>query len=163
MIHIHLITLDLYSSFRSWGVNWKKKQKPKAAQWKGSFIFPQFRLHKSLKKKFPHIHHNTSLANLSSSSLADQRLSMWFLPVVMQYFIGHEIVLTIKTKLNLRLLYAGFHCILKLSVWAKIIENDMIYLKPRDWLTSRKILRDLELFAKGSNKEIWKTFKPFDG
>ena len=73
---------------------------------------------------------------------------MRFLPVVMQYFIGHKIVLTIKTKLNLRLLYAGFHCILKLSVWAKIIENDMIYLKPRDWLTSRKILRDLELFAR---------------
>ena len=119
IIHMHLITLDLYSSFCSWDVNWKKKQKPKAAQWKGSFIFPQFRLHKSLKKKFPHIHHNTSFANLSPSSLADQRLSMWFLPVVMQYFIGHKIVLTIKTKLNLRLLYAGFHCILKLSwfIW----------------------------------------------
>ena len=29
----------------------------------------------------------------------------------------------------------------------------MIYLEPRDWLTSRKILRDLELFAKGSKKE----------
>ena len=69
-----------------------------------------------VKKKFLHIHHNTSFANLSSSSLADQRLSMWFLPVVMQYFIGHEIVLTIKTKLNSRLLYAGFLCILKLSV-----------------------------------------------
>ena len=92
-----------------------------------------------VKKKILHIHHNTSSANLSPSSLADQRLSMWFLPVVMQYFIGHEIVLTIKTKLNSRLLYAGFHCILKLSVWAKIIENDTIYLKPRDWLTSRKI------------------------
>lgn len=44
--------------------------------------------------------------------------------------------------------------VFKLSVWAKIIENEMIYLKPRDWLTSRKILRDLELFAKGSNQEI---------
>ena len=145
---MHLITLDLYSSFCSWGVNWKKKQKPKAAQWKGSFIFPQFRLHKSLKKN--------SFIYILTLPLLIWVPALWqirdcLLPVVMQYFIGHKIVLTIKTKLNLRLLYAGFHCILKLSVWAKIIENDMIYLKPRDWLTSRKILRDLELFAKGSN------------
>ena len=63
-----------------------------------------------------------------------------------------------QNKIKFEVAICGFLLYFKTSEQAKIIKNDMIYLEPRDWLTSRKILRDLELFAKGSNKEIWKTF-----